>query len=268
MQRNCFRGVLAGAVMLGAISCIALAAPGDVYVLKRVFKAGEVDKYKTVITLVSPDKAFTDGPLKLDITIIARETVKEVKKDGSAVVELRVESATVKTGDKEGPFPGGIPEPVVTTYDKSGNVVNGKGKKSDEGGLALKLVSMTRPDILNDKSLKIGEEWKFDTSKSADAKSQPFTKGALTLVGPEKSGADVPVDTMKVKIITDMVNMDAVVPEGESRPVTHLDGSALIETETGKILMITGKITGLNVPRLGDMAMSFKRVRISADGKK
>jgi hypothetical protein len=257
MQKAGLKGVLMGVVALCALSATSVpAVADDSYMLKRVYKSGDIDKYKTVINVDGQG-----GAIKVDITIVTTETVKDVKPDGTVTLETVINSGTLSFGGNEMPLPGVNTAPVLTTFDKNGKPVEKPGAPKRDKSAAM-MMSATRPSFAPDKAMKIGDEWKFDNSKTADAKTDPIARGTVTVMGLEKAGADVAVDTVKVKIVT-----DTTVP-GDTPVKAHMDGNALIEPGTGKTLMATGTVTGLSLPQLGEANMKFTRVRVKPEDKK
>ena len=85
----------------------------------------------------------------------------------------------------------------------------------------------------------------------------------MALIKKEKAGPDIPVETISLKVTEDLE-----MPGEDGRVKVHIDGAALLEPETGKILLSTGKMTGLHAPNIGDHTITFKRTRIKAEDKK
>jgi hypothetical protein len=249
----------AAACMVAAVSLFtATAASGqEGHSLKRTFKAGDSDRYRTTINVDAQG-----GAVKLDIVVVTSEVVKEVKADGTTTVETKLESGTINFGGMEVPLPdnAGVGKTMTTVYDKAGKIIKEEGQT--RRGISG-LVAMTQPTFFPDHPVKAGEEVKFDTGAGKDPKPAATSKGVITVVGLEKKSDDVSVDTVKVKVVADTTMKS---PEGDM--TAHLDGTALVEPGSGKSLLSTGTITGMKLPQIGEANMKYRVTRMKADDKK
>ena len=59
------------------------------YVVKRVYKTGDADRYKIVVKM---NMEIPTGPIEMLETMIMKETTKEAKADGSSTVTSEFES--------------------------------------------------------------------------------------------------------------------------------------------------------------------------------
>jgi hypothetical protein len=250
---------LLAAVGLAAFTATQSVAD-DTYLLKRVYRAGEVEKFKTTLNIESGMEAGAQQ-VKLLVTILGSDTVKEVKSDGSVVLETKLEKSTLTVGGNERELPGSG-QTLTTVLDKDGVIVPDKNAAPGERGPA-QMLAFTRAHPFPDKSLKVGDEHKFERETKDDGKVVSSVKGTMTLVGFERQSVDVPADSVKVKVV-----VDATVPAQEGTQKIHIDGHYWVESGTGRVVAQTGKVTGFKLPTLGDATLEFKRVRVGAAGPK
>jgi hypothetical protein len=242
---------------------VAGAHADDGYLLKRVYKAGDSEKFKTTLKIQSGSE---DGnpAAKLEVTILGSETVKEVKADGSTVLEMKVEKSTVNFGGQERELPGSG-QTTTTVIGKDGQIIPDKKTAGASGGVnPSQMLAFIRPLTFPDKALKAGDEHKFETKSTEDGKPGQSVKGVMTVVSFEKKDAELPADAVKVKMV-----VDATVPgqDGMSTQNIHVDGHTWIEPGTGRTVLTTGNVTGIKIPTFGDATVEFKRVRVGASSE-
>jgi hypothetical protein len=250
------------APILGALTVWALAAPQpvraqDSYVLKRVYKAGEKDRYRTTITVEGQNPSGDGSAVKIDIALVTTETTQEIKPDGTITLVTTVVDGTINANGQERPFPG-AGETITTTLDKNGKPIKVEG---GQGQLAP-LLNMTRFNAggLQDRALKVGQDYKFEIPTGEDKNRK--TTGVITLSGKEPKCDEVPVETLKVK-----GTVDTLLPLQQEDTPAHIVATAFVEPGTGKTLKIEGTITG-KLGLLGDVKLTFKRLRVNPDEKK
>lgn len=237
---------------LAAYAGVALAlgygasgsAAQESYSLKRVYKAGETDRYKTVITMEAEGPM---GPFTFEFTILTTEKVKDVKPDGSAVVETTVESGKLKAKDVEREL--NDSSTFTTTIDKTGKETRSEAGEPTAGksqrGPAVMMLGLARAAMIPPRTLKVGEEWKYDIP-ATDAKSSKTT-GSVTLVGlvgVERKTEAIPADALKVKCVTVVTSPG---PMGDTR--LQITSTVLLDPANGKSLDIQGDGSG----RLGPL---------------
>ena len=244
-------------MLLSALSlCVLLmAAPAayaqDTYTIKRTYKAGETDKYRIALQMEGESPM---GPLNLEMTMDMVETTKQVNEDGTVVVEMRMDSGTIKFNDQEMSMPG-AGETVRMTIDKTGRVVKTEGGTAGRGGNLNGLVNLTRVATWPDRPLRVGETWTFEIP--LENNSQAKVKGSFTVVGPEKRSDQIKVDTLKVKIATEIP-----IPAPQGDPVTiKMDSVVYVEPSTGKVVKAEGSGSGQLGP-IGQAKMKFTRVLV------
>src|SRR5437763_1782238 len=115
---NPYRLLAAAAAVSSILWEVGQVAADDGYLLKRVYKAGQSEKFMTTLNIESGSQ---DGApkVKFEVSILGTETVKEVRPDGSAVLETKLDKSTVNVGGQERDLPGGG-QTITTTLDKDG----------------------------------------------------------------------------------------------------------------------------------------------------
>lgn len=242
MSNRAFLSILSVAAAL-AVAALSAAGAQETYNLRRVYRAGDQDRFRmtTVIQGEGVD-------VKTALVIV--EKVKDVKPDGTAIVVTTIESGTMEVNGQVSPFPGNG-QSVTTTVDRNGKVVKREGLAG-----ALDDVLASGSAALPDRQVRIGERIKVETPIGA---GRDAAKGIVTIdvVGKEKPGADLPVETIKVTTAT---TKPVATPEG-AEPVS-ITGAAYIEPGTGKVLKMVGTVKGTLPPPLGKATVTFTRVRI------
>lgn len=221
----------------------AAALAEDSYSIKRVYKAGEVDRYKMSFTI--------EGNVQAEVNLVIKESTKSVK-DDVATVETTIESGKIKFGGQDAPFPQAGQTTSRNIDVKTGKVVGAQGQA---GGPLGRLSSLTNNLGIPDHPVKIGEEIKFDSPVN---EGKDKVTGTLKVLGLEPKSADVTVDTVKLNAV---VNLPAEM--GEKLKV---DATAFVEPGTGKQLKLDATVTG-KMPMLGDATVKIQRIRIAPDTK-
>lgn len=247
-RRIASRTLLLSGLALGTVAAALPVCAQDAYHLRRVYKAGETDKYKTTIA-IQGSNPMGGGAMKVELTLLMTETTKEVKEDGTVTVVTTIESGTVNFNGMEQSLPN-QGQTITTTFDKSGKLVKEEGAPGVLGGM----LGFTRVGAMPDRPLRVGEEWKFDIPIN-EAKQQRV-KGTVTLLSLEKKSEDVPIDTLKIRSVVDT---PLTTPQGDQQ--MHLEATTFVEPGTGKAIKVEGVITGQIGP-INDAKVIFKRIRV------
>jgi len=238
----------AGLVLAAAALMAPVASAQDAYTIKRVYKAGEVDRYKVAVKVAS-------STLTVDITMTMTEKTKEVKDDGTVIVTTSLDSGMMSMGGTDIPMPN-EGQTFTVTMDKDGKIVKQEG--ADNKSPVGSMMSMMRTNPTPSRALKVGEEVKMDVPIGENKQKMAVT---LTLLGVEKKSAEIPVETLKVKSMA-----DGAIPIPSGPQNVKVDTTSWFEVGTGKLLKIEGTVTGLNTPELGgDAKVTFRRIRLVGD---
>lgn len=231
-------GMLLGFVFL---TMAFVAGAQETHSLKRVFKAGEEDRYQTTV-----DVEALSG-MKLQISFVTLEKTLEIKEDGSMTRSITVESAQVQAMGQTMPMPNFQPVTMKATVDKDGKIV----KEEGNGGQFRQLLSMTRPLAEADEPLKVGQEWKTEVPTNKDGSKKLAV--TVTLVGLEPKSENVPWETFKVK-----TTAEGTVEADDGDRKVKMESVSLVTRDAAKLVKSEGSIEGLSFPQFGPVKVTFK----------
>ncbi len=235
------------ACALIALAAVSAASAQDTFNLRRAYKVGDTDRYKTVIQVASADNS------PIEMTFVTVDKVKESKADGATVLGMTIESAVGKFGGQEFPVPAGSGE-IIVEMDRDGKVTRQETTGNPMGQILL----MSRQSQMPTKALRIGEEAKFDVPGGKNGKGK--MNGVLTIVGRAKKGDKLPVDCIEIKTVAEgLVNG----PQGDMK--LKVEGKSFVSEETTRLVRSEGAITGLVIPMLGDGPLKYTITRMEAD---
>lgn len=244
--------LLAGAVLLAAHPATSMRrqATDTTYALNRSYKAGDVDRYR-LVTSGTFNSAETGGKnIDVLLSILMKETTKEVKPDGTALLLYDIEQAYAKTGDEERDMTSFLPGHLVQTRDKQGRILSDKVEGTDSqsntgaGPEMFPLMAMT---FYPPKPVKVGETWKINIESPSPQMKGVKSVGSGTLIGPETLNG---TQTIKVKAVTDIIGSTAANGAQGSIKL-HYEGVANIDPTNGKMIHMSGTTNG-NAPALGN----------------
>jgi hypothetical protein len=233
-------------IVVSVLSAIIGALPAhaqESYTLKRVFTAGETDRYTTIIK-------FEQNAM--EAVLVTTEVTREVKDDGTALVATTVDSIVLRGRGSEMPFPGGSGQVLLSTYDKTGKLI--KQETVGGGGSVGQLLNVARPGVFLEKPLKVGETIKDqvpigpDKSRKADV--------SVTLMGLDKKGPDTPVDCLRYKVVTETVMPS---PAGDAKNRSEV--IVRLGKDTGKLVSAEGKMEGIPLPGGGSAKITYTVTR-------
>lgn len=234
-------GIPAAAFALGILFVSPPSFAQETYSLKRTFKAGETDRYKTTLDIEGA------GNMKLQVVFVTTEKTEEVKDDGTMVRSITVESAEMAFGGQSMPMPGFQKVTMTATMDKDGKVI----KEEGQGGQFRQFLSMTRPIVEADKPLKVGEEWKTEIPTNKDGTKK--LNVVVTLVGLEEKSEKLALPSYKVKTVA-----EGTVETGEGDQKVKMESVTLAARDNLKLVRSEGTMTGLTIPQFGPAKISFK----------
>ena len=241
----CLAGTLLVPATLLTIPQMASAVRPDdakTYTLERVFTKGATDRYNLIL------KGKVNNPgigsnVELVIDTILRETTKEIK-DDVALVDSTFEKALITFGGEKQEV--AFPKSAFKT-DKSGRMwdVKIEDAASSQTGGSEQMITVIRAGFYPKKAVKVGENWEVvvSTPERKDKKDKEVVlgKGKASLVGTEKIAS---FDALKVKL-----TLEILLDEKAKTPL-KFDGTALIDSVTGKMLTVTGTVDG-ELPIIG-----------------
>jgi hypothetical protein len=246
--------LLTGAVLLAAHPAASMrwqAPDTNVYTLNRTYKSGDVDRYR-LVTSGTFNGAETGGKnIDVLLSILMKETTKEVKPDGTALLLYDIEQAYAKTGDEERDMTAFLPGHLVQTRDKQGRILSDKveGAGGQAGtGAGPEMFPLMAMAFYPPKPVKIGETWKINIESPSPQMKGVKSVGSGTLVGPETLDG---VKTLKVKAVTDIIGSTEAANTTQGSIKLHYEGVGNIDPTNGKLIHMSGTTNG-NTPMLGN----------------
>lgn len=227
-----------GALAFPALAAAPQAAGNQEYTVRLAYKTGEINRYRWIIEAKINDPQ--DGKEKpLFFRMIVKETTKEVKPDGAAVLESDFEETYIKLGDVERDASAEIAGRITQTRDPLGRVLEGKV----EGGNSLvagasggeTMFSQTAMAFYPPRPVKMGETWKIEIEPKNPKFQHYKMTGTGTLLGTETVDN---VKTLKIKAVTDTAG------DAKSGLKLHFEGVGNIDPTSGKLLRINGASEG------------------------
>jgi len=231
------------ALLVGGGFLTARPASGDppkpadatTYVLKRTYKAGDVDRYKLdyVVTMNIPQLG---GDTEVVMKMTMKETTKEVKDDGTVITEDVYEEGKVSVAGMEQDITDSLPK-LIVTHNKSKLDVKAEGGNDmfvDQMKQMIQSMYEQRDAIMPTKPVKVGDTWKVEMKVPSVGGVEIKMKGDATLVGTEMIGGK---KTLKVKYVLDAT-------EEQSNTKMHSETLSNVEIETGKALLTSSTGNG------------------------
>jgi len=222
------------------------------YSIKRVYKAGQTDRYRISLKM---NMDLPGTPLDIVETMFMKETTREAKDDGSATVAFDFESVAVTANGMDMDMTAMMPK-IITTLDKNGKtdvkLEGGSQEVTAQMGDQVKQFTNAAAALAPKKPVKVGDSWDLDAANFG-APGQNV-KGKATLVS---------VDTVKgVKIgrIKSVINIT-----GAMDLAMHSESITLVDFTTGKALSLTSKSDGDIAG--GKMSMEMTMKMLGPDDK-
>lgn len=210
------------------------------YALRPIWKTGEVARYKMVVHRTTDGKKLND----LDVTdslfqITLLQTTKDVKPDGTLVVEDNAEVADGKFDGIEMELTSAIPK-ITLTRDKTGEATvkaeGGVDLARDAIAQLFRLTARMQRGFTPPMPVRIGETWKFTWQDTGLVEGKTDGKG--TLVGPGTVNGQ---PTLKVKVEYDAKVKATDIRTGNKIDVVfHFTGAADMDAKTFQILQLNG----------------------------
>ena len=216
----------------------------ETYSIRRTFKAGEVDRYKTTLDIEAA------GGMKVQIAFATTEKTVEIKDDGTMTRSITVDSAEFVMDGQAMPLPGFKPSTITSSFDKAGKPI----KEEGDAGQFRQMLSMTRPIAEADKPLKVGEDWKTEVPTNKDGTKK--LNVTVTLVALEPKSETLKTETFKIKSVADGT---VESPQGDQK--IRFESVSNVTRDSGKPLRIEGTVVGMTIPQFGAAKISFKVIR-------
>lgn len=226
-----------GASVVGIVPAQARrqdAKDDTAYTIKRIYKAGETDRYR-LTTNVKMDSPQTGGPLDIVSTMLMKDSTKEAKEDGTSTSISEFESASVLINGMDLDITTMMPK-LITTRDKNGKsdlkMEGGNEQVTSQIGDQMKQFTLSSASaFLPSKPVKVGDTWDMDSA--ALGAKDPKVKGKVTFVS---------VDTVKgMKVAKFKTVSDVATGAGTKM---HTEATSLVDVATGKAVSVTTKMDG------------------------
>ncbi len=228
------------------IGTYSVAHAQESFLLKRVYKAGEVDRYLMEMTSQMPSPQGGNSNMQMKTHMVMSSNTKSVDQNGDATIEISFSDFTVSVNGNEMNPPAGMLPVVTVKVNPYGHVLSQK----IEGGNPM----MQSQQFQNNQSMefphhaiKIGDSWKINYT---DPTKKTTVVGTITLVGQDEQQG---INTLKLKTIAD------VTTEAMSQPIKmHIDGTAYVDPSNGKLIKAVNDMTGMpGMPSGARMVMTM-----------
>lgn len=244
--------------LTGVLAVRSAAQETTTYTLTRTYKSGDVDHYKIVFHTVVNGPQTGGMPVDVMLNMLMRETTKEVKTDGSGILEDKFEEANAKFGDNEMDAASFLPV-VTQTRSKAGQVLDTKSEGGNgpfaSGGTQILMIFAQQGGLYAPAPVKAGDTWKVELANPENKETK--TTGTGTLVGKDKVGT---TDVLKIKLVTD-TKASVTTPENGKQDVKlHFEGVGSMDPATGRVLRMTATIdsdAGANGKQKADVTLSL-----------
>ncbi len=167
---------------IGLMLVAAAAFAADAVVLKMVYKKDQVTKYRMKGTLDAAGQT-------IEVTILTKDTVKEIAADGTVTVENETVEGKAIFGGQEMELP---PQSRVTRFKPTGEIAEIKGEDIDATYYRVANLQIFLPPA---EAVTVGSKWVRKGSANKDTGAVAFT-ASYEIVGEEKIGE---YDTFKIK---------------------------------------------------------------------
>lgn len=219
------------------------------YTFKRVYKAGEANRYK--LTLHTNINGAQN--VEMQFAMNYKENVKSIAADGAVQIVMEFEKFAGAINGQELPaeLSASLPK-IVRTVDKDGKILSTTldGSQGMMGNAVKQMMdgqSNSERAFWPSHPVKVGESWDIH-SDDPNSKST----GKATLVGTETVHG---VKTLKVKIVSDTKSTPKEGPAAGQEISVHFEGVSNIDPVSGRMVRLSGKGGG-EIASAGKMTMS------------
>ncbi|MCL5283910.1 MAG: hypothetical protein M1330_04260 [Armatimonadetes bacterium] len=239
-----FRAVFLFTALISGTYSIAHAQ--ESFHLKRVYKAGEVDRYLMEMTTQMPSPQGGSSNMQMKTHMVMSSNTKSVDQNGDATIQISFSDFTISMNGNEMNPPTGMLPVVTFKVDPYGHVLSQK----IEGGNPM----MQNQQFQNSQSMefphhaiKIGDSWKINYT---DPTKKTTVVGTITLAG---RGEQQGINTLKLK-----TNADVTTEAMGHTIKMHIDGTAYVDPSNGKLIKAENEMTGVpGLPSGAPMTMTM-----------
>ncbi len=249
MKNNNF-ALVGGALLLGLLAApvtsvaqtavsVPSGSPSATYALRPIWKSGETARYKMMVHRTADKKRYDLDIVDSLFNITLLQTIRDVKPDGTVVMEDVTEKADGDFDGREMELTSAIPK-MTLTRDKTGEAA-----VKAEGGVDLvrepiaqlfRLTARMQRGFTPPAPVRVGESWKFNWQDTGLVVGN--TEGKGVLVGPGTWNGQ---PTWRVKVEYD-AKVNATDPRTGNKTdvVFHFNGLADMDAKNFQILQLTG----------------------------
>jgi len=197
---------------------------------KRVFKTGEVNRYKFAVKNQMAGQDIT-------VNMVFKETTKDAKPSGEFTILNEFESALANIGGMEQDLSSYLPT-ITVMRDKDGKLTNktegGNEQANAQISSMMEQLSTMQEAYLPKTPVKVGDKWKVSVTTPGPTGGTNRAVGEATLIGTEIVSG---VKSLKLKVIADVDNK-----EGDIK--AHTESTMNIDPDSGKLLKMSAKVDG------------------------
>lgn len=222
------------------------AKPADPVMLKRTYKAKRVSTYKNTI---KTNVMGADIAIETKVKI----AVKEIKEDGSIVIESKDEGGTISIMGSEQPSPSS--NPTIVTRDKDHKVKEVKreaGEMDPFSPEVMKFMEWMNEPILGKNAVKPGDSWETKIENPLK-KDDKFTV-KTTFVGIEKVEG---VTLWKFKQST-------TASAGADDAKVEYTFTSWLDPKDGETVKYEGKVKDLPTQQFGPITFEVTLLRLES----
>jgi hypothetical protein len=231
--------VLACAVVSVLSSAQQTAVPNadQTYTLQRVFKAGDVDRYRITVNQKANGPQSDNKDYQIKMVLVIKETTKTVGDSGEVTAVEEYTKADGTFGGQDMDMMQMMPK-LTVTKDKAGKIdVTAEGgqeplvqKMSD----MAKSMMQSQAAMIPAKPVKVGDTWNVELPGVTPGEDT-MTKFTVKLDGIEVvDGAK----TLRLKTITDTTGG----PQSDTK--MHGEGTMYVDAASGKLIKMASKVDG------------------------
>ncbi len=228
------------------------------YTIQRKYKVGDVDRYNIAVDV--------SGAQSVNLGLLLKNTIKDVKADGGATIlgEFEKATATIAGGDQE--ITGFLPT-LTQTFSAAGKLTDLKTEGGNpaitQTGFLNIVKSVLDVAVYPPTALKPGDTWEYHADASqADQK----VKGTATFVGLETVDG---TPTYKIKTLTDGAATAPNPANGDKVNIkTHAEGTQNLDVVTGKLVKVQTSVSSKVDGGVGDFAVKFTMALVTGDAAK
>lgn len=216
---------------LSPVSAYLFQDEAKTYTFERKFEKNGVDRYRITLNTQVNGPATNGAEVNIKVKMVMKQTVKEIKDNGSAIVASEFEKATADLGNGEELDALAFLPKVTQTIDKTGRILDSKSEGGQGTGQDIQgMLGQSQALFMPSRPVKIGDKWKIEHRSEKDRTN---VVGEATVVKIEKVGD---METLLIKAAADMK------AEANANAKGRIEGSANLDPKTGRMVKMNGTL--------------------------